>query len=769
MPARLGRVRRVVSWLRILWSAPLLSAGCRESATADGPVDKPVEPPGVVNALRGAGGALTGANVLLLTLDTTRADHLGCYGASGVETPALDRLAREGLQYLNAHAVAPITLPTHSSIHTGLYPARHGARVNGVYKLPPEKTTIAERLSAAGYRTGAFPSAFVLHRQYGLSQGFDTYNDEGLTVDSSRSDTMPERSAAATTDLALEFLQSVAGDKFFLWVHYYDPHHTYAAPPPYGPRFVDHPYDGEIAYMDSQLARLLDALETMRVADNTLVVAVADHGEGLFDHGEGEHGLLTYESTLHVPLIIRGGPRLPPGQRVADLVSQVDIAPTILGLLGLGPMQEVDGRDLTQVDAGRPVFFENLHAMYSFNCTPAIGMIDGPLKLIQCAEHELYNLREDPREAHDLAPRETESVQRLSQRLDEEFGPNALSAGGATVTPTAADMKALEALGYLASSANENADESERLDPRRVVEALARIDRALRIAPAEGRAQLTALAEEMPDCAPVWRGLGDLEKAANDLPKAEEAYEKCVALAFLPGNAFALAEVKANLAKLEEAKEVLERILHDYPDHLQASFLLGEILAVQGDRDRALDLMHTGLSTDASLAKHVIAAMTREAKEELIAPFVEAYLERYPEALSVRRAAIALFISKREFPLVERLYRDGVKTTPADGDLIGAYAAFLATCPDPKVRDELRAIDVLEQYQRDHPKGDAAPLLALSSIYASRGLFGDALRVAEVGLARARESNNTKLVAGFERHLARVRASLGQPQSQPAP
>jgi len=270
-------------------------------------------------------------NVLLITLDTMRADALGAYGATNGATPNLDRLARGGVVFEDAVTAAPLTLPAHSSLFTAKYPPRHGVRDNGGFVLDREETTLAERLKTAGFRTGGFVGAYVLDRRWGIAQGFDKYFDD-FDVSKAKGSALAsvERRANEVADHALAWLDSVRSSRFFAWVHFYDAHSPYDPPEPYRTRFAGHLYAGEVAFVDSQVGRLLAFLEQRHLLDKTVVVAIGDHGESLGDHGESTHGFFVYRSVLHVPFTILVPGDSPGGRRVASTVRSVDLMPTLL-------------------------------------------------------------------------------------------------------------------------------------------------------------------------------------------------------------------------------------------------------------------------------------------------------------------------------------------------------------------------------------------------------------------------------------------------------
>src|SRR5262245_43827798 len=330
--------------------------------------------------------------IVLITIDTLRADHLGCYGAAGAATPVLDGLAREGVLYEDATSVAPVTLVAHATILTGLIPPAHGVRSNGSFRLPAEVTTLAERLHARGFATGAFVGSFVLSHEFGLDQGFDTYDDTLPRQRPDRKFDFAERRAVEVLSRAADWAVAKKDGPFFLWAHVYDPHAPYDPPPPFDRTFADRPYDGEIAYVDSEIGKFLERLRGARILDRALLVVTADHGEGLGEHGESTHGLFLYQSTLHVPLIVRPPGGRSPGQRVARTIGLVDLAPTILASAGVpwtGPTQgrplaEVAGEGHTKGEASSVdgYYIENLLPHISFGWAGLRGFRSGNWKLI---------------------------------------------------------------------------------------------------------------------------------------------------------------------------------------------------------------------------------------------------------------------------------------------------------------------------------------------------------------------------------------------------
>ena len=368
-------------------------------------------------------------NILLITFDTTRADRIGCYGATGVQTPSIDTLAENGITYEKCIAPTPITQPSHATLMTGLYPFRHGIRDNGMGSLAPEAETLAELLAENGYATGAAVGAFVLDSKFGLDQGFDFYDDEGMQ-DKQMKFGYAERRAESVTDAAIKWMGENQDSKYFLWAHYFDPHADYAPPgikretlagTPEGLRKL---YDLEITYTDSQMARLLNKAKQIQDATDrpTLVIITSDHGESLQNHGEPSHGIFVYEDTVHVPLVVYDSLNQNRGVKVRQPVSLADVMPTILDKVDISMPYEIDGRKLPQVSEagqGRPIYFETVMPFSSYGWSPLEGVTIGSKKYISAPKPEFYNLESDPRELTNLYKPEDPEIEEFVYSLDD--------------------------------------------------------------------------------------------------------------------------------------------------------------------------------------------------------------------------------------------------------------------------------------------------------------------------------------------------------------
>jgi choline-sulfatase len=388
--------------------------------------------------------------VLLITVDTLRADHVGVYGAHAAHTPEMDTVAAGGVRFDAAISPAPLTLPSHATLFTGLEPPAHGLRHNGVHSLPEEIPTLAEQLRAAGYTTAAVVGAVVLDRRFGLARGFDHYDDR---MGSRRSDTVgyAERRAEQVVDAALAWLE-VAPERFFLWVHFYDPHAGYDPPRGFASAFASHPYDGEIAYVDAQIGRLLEGVRGRFGGEGLLVALTSDHGESLGEHREWTHGYGVYDATQRVPLILNG-PGVPSGEVVSRVVGLADVAPTLLARAGAEPLPGASGRDLLSLtgadaSAARPAYVETLATQIDFRWSPLLGVRSAGHKYVRAPRPELYDLSADPQEMRNLVAEEPELAAQLDRALESHL------VGARVPHPVTgideSDRALLRALGYVA-------------------------------------------------------------------------------------------------------------------------------------------------------------------------------------------------------------------------------------------------------------------------------------------------------------------------------
>ena len=383
-------------------------------------------------------------HLLLVTLDTTRADRLGCYGRTDAGTRWLDRLAAAGARWERAYSQVPITLPSHVSIFTGLYPPHHGVHMNGERTMNGAARTLADLLDAQGFYTAAAIGGYPVAGQVPTRQGFAAYDDQLADARNRRG---TERVADSVVDAALRLADQRAGKRLFLWVHIYDPHDPYEPPSPFKERYASDLYQGEIAYADSVLARLETELRKKLGDESLLIAVVGDHGEGLGEHGETTHGFLLYEPTLRVPLIL-SGPRVPRGEVLGAPAQTVDLLPTLLKLMDVAVPSGLDGRPLA-LD-GRPasaarVYFETELPWRNFGWSPMYGATDGRFKFIDSPRAELFDLDRDPRETVNQLKERAAEAGDLGGYIARQRGGTALPnvAPGAPIDPQ------LQSLGYV--------------------------------------------------------------------------------------------------------------------------------------------------------------------------------------------------------------------------------------------------------------------------------------------------------------------------------
>jgi arylsulfatase A-like enzyme/Tfp pilus assembly protein PilF len=581
------------------------------------------------------------ANLLLITIDTLRADHVGAYGATTGATPSLDALAAAGTRFDQVQTAVPLTAPSHATILTGVYPPTHGVRGNVVFTLGSEHPTLATRLKRRGYRTAAFVGAYPVAAAFGFGQGFDTFDEE--FHESSPIDQGAERRANEVADAALKWLSGGDGTPFFAWLHFYDPHAPYTPPSPYAERFAGRPYDGEIAFADAQVGRVIDALRASGRDRDTIVIVLADHGEGLGDHHELTHAVLTYQSTLRVPLIV-AGPGIRAGAVVAPRVGTLDIVPTALALLGVDPDPALLGRDLRPLIAGKPIASDPLYQESLFgrlNCHWAAlrGWVKDDWKLITGAEPELYNLADDPREERNLASAEPERVRRMTDDLQR--GLQRFAPGGDRAQPRAisADQEErLRSLGYTAGSGGSGPlDDPSLPDPRTHVELYDRLQAAtVAQGPALARAfdevqRITAIdpdnpfafgtlasmayrhgslavaapafaraLELDPDRPGIRQNYGKLLRELERYPESERELRLAVAGADDDLEAkISLAATLVAERKQREASEVIDAVLAKSPSHPDALGVKGQLLSSEGRVAEALPYLEKATSTSA--------------------------------------------------------------------------------------------------------------------------------------------------------------------------
>ena len=691
-------------------------------------------------------------NVLLVTIDTLRADRLGCYGYAGAATHVLDGLAARGARFATAVAHVPLTTPSHASILTGLTPLRHGVRDNGDFVLPDRIPTLAEAFHDAGYRTAAFVSGFPLDRRFGLARGFDVYDDRLPHGGDRRRAAYVERPADQTTAAARAWVEAGPSPPWFLWVHYFDPHAPYEPPPALAPGFAGHPYDGEIAFVDEQLGVLLGYLETKGLMPGTVVLVTADHGESLGEHGEETHGVFVYDATLRVPFIVTG-PGVPAGIVPAVVARGIDVAPTLLDLAGALPARDpMEGRSLGPALRGQslsdePAYAESLFASLRLGWAPLHAWRTARLKLIDAPRPELYALDEDAGETRDRIAERAQAAEAMRGQLRAAL---AVRPPPAAADPGPEAAERLRALGYLDRSADTGEPASLR-DPKDGIVLVNRLERAIAAArtdPPRAVRELRAVLAEDPRLTLGRRYLalalsagGDQAGAIREVQRLDHegkaGFEDLLLLADgfrlsgrpaealgvleraeklqprSPEPALARARALSALGRTADAGEAYAAVLARTPDHTEALRGLGDLALARGDVTAAAASYQRILAGDGhdvgALVKLGVIRVRSGAVEEGIGLFRQALAvdPSHAEALLDLGGALAKSGRPAEaVPFLERAVQTGPRSTVAlnslgfarleTGDARGGLAALresLAVDPrQPQVAEVVREI-----------------------------------------------------------------------------
>jgi len=579
----------------------------------------------------GTATAFPDAPVVLISIDTLRADHLPLYGFAAGSTPNLDRLGREGIVFDDLYSHCPLTLPAHASMLTGLLPAHHGVRDNIGFRLGADHPTLATRFKAGGWRTGAAVSAYVLRAPTGIAQGFDSFDDAIEVEGGTESMGNLQRDGAAAVDSLTRWISGQKGARFFAFLHLYEPHSPYTPPP----RHQGHasPYDGEVSYADELVGRLLASLEASGLYDRAIIAVTSDHGEGLGDHGEAEHGIFLYREAVHVPLILRLPRAARAGTRVTGTVAQADLAPTLLDLAGL-KSEGLDGVSLRSTlagtasgaapAAGHPVYSETFYPRYHLGWSELFAATDGRYRYVRAPSPELFDLTSDRAEQRNLAGERASVAAAMNAWLEQR------GAGGAASAPEEVPRdvrEKLQALGYV-GSAGPRTVSGTLPDPKDHIQAYEDFKTGLSLRVAgrreEAAAQLRKVVRANPDMRDAWEMLGVTLVELDRKKEAIEALDRTIALdptgpephlalarvltlegrrdAALshaeiaarrePGKGYEMqAQVLLDLGRVDEAAAAARRSLEADPQRPMSQFVLGVVAQKGGRYDEALSAL----------------------------------------------------------------------------------------------------------------------------------------------------------------------------------
>jgi choline-sulfatase len=702
-------------------------------------------------------------NLVIVTLDTTRADRIGAYGSHEVETPTIDRLASEGVLFEQAVSAAPLTLPAHSSLFTGKFPPEHGVRDNGGFFLGPEQVTLAEVLKGRGYRTGGFVAAYVLASKWGINQGFDTYFDDfDLSQVRAVSLSAIQRPANEVLDKALPWIEQSSSAPFFAWIHLYDPHAPYRPPEPFATKYKGHPYNGEIAFADSQIARLISTLQARGLYDRTVIVVMGDHGESLGDHGESAHGFFVYNSVTHVPLVIRAPFSGIGHRRVADPVRSVDIMPTMLDLLGAPAASGISGTSLVplmtgaKAELGLDAYSEAMYPLHHYGWSDLHALRSGRYKVIDAPRPELYDVDRDPNETTNLfTERQALGDRMIAQlrTLESGFTKVVAAMPAADVDPEARER--LAALGYVGTFvANASDPRTGRADPKDKIGLFNKLNEATDVSKdrdddAEGSfthviTLLTEVIREDPQVIDAWFMRGTKYLAHGDLEKAVEDFKKTLSLK--PDYDLAvsnLAQAYRRMGNDDAAMAGFEHYLQLDPKDPFVRYSMGEIWLDRGDSARAEALFQRALELDSSVvaAKNAMGVIALQRGDVVTAErLIREALATKP-TLRLAHFNLALVAEQRgDARTAEREYVEELKQHPEN-----YKAAFNLSRLYEQVGDRDGQIEALKQSIVSNPRF-AEGHFFLAKAYLDAGAhLEDAARLASKGLELAPRSEYAPL------------------------
>jgi arylsulfatase A-like enzyme/tetratricopeptide (TPR) repeat protein len=697
-------------------------------------------------------------NLVIITLDTTRADHLAAYGSKDVETPALDRLAREGVLFEQAMTSAPLTLPAHSTIFTSRFPPEHGVRDNGGFFLGPEQTTLAEMLGPLGFKTGGFIAAYVLDGKWGIAQGFETYFDD-FDRAKMRGKSLGEiqRPANEVVDKALPWMDSVKDQPFFAWLHFYDPHTPYAPPEPYRTKYKGRPYKGEVAFTDSQVGRVVEFLESRGLLEKTVIAVLGDHGESLGDHGEDAHGFFIYEAVTRVPFIIRAPVASARGRRVADPVRTVDLLPTALELMSLPPAQQIEGKSLVPLMTGAAVelglegYAESMYPLHHYGWSDLRAMRSGRFKVIDAPRPELYDIETDPYEKVDIyQQRRTVGDQMIARLREIEQGFEKVETA---LPPTDVDPEVrarLAALGYVGSFvATANDPRTTRADPKDKFALFNLLGEARDLAPTEGSfpkvtAILRKVLAEDPDVVDAWFSLGNAYFKERRYRESIEYFRR--ALVLKPDYDLAVMNIAAAYRQLGDDDAALagfERYLTLDPKDAYVRYQMGEIWLDRGQLDRAEKLFREALEMDDHVApaKNSLAAIAfKRGDFETASRLAREALELRSDVRLAHYNLALIAEARGDLETAEREYLEELDLHPET-----YKAAFNLSRVYAQMGEKQLEMDALRQALDGNPNFADGHFFLARALLASGGDVDEAARLAREGLKLAPDSEMAPL------------------------
>jgi choline-sulfatase len=531
-------------------------------------------------------------HLILITIDTLRADYLSCNGSQKVKTPNLDRLASNGVNFQRTRSPVPLTLPAHASILTALYPPDHGVRDNGTFRLDQKAITIAETLKRHGYRTAAFVGSFVLDHRFGLDQGFDEYNDQVSTKSETLERFEAERSGGAVEQSFEKWFAGVTGSfPLFIWIHLYDPHAPYLPPEPYHSRYSSNLYAGEVVYADAIVGQIIKKIESKIKLTDSIIAVVGDHGEGLGEHQESTHSVLIYNSTLHVPMLIFAPGLLPAGTQIKDLTRTIDLAPTLLDYLGF-PKNFGKGMSLRNLIEQKPhpeilAYSESLYPRLNLGWSELIGLENATHRYIEAPKPELYKTLKDAGEKQNLISTQSSIARDLKQKLQRLYNP------ATTKSPLDAETREkLSSLGYV-SGTTQKSSSAETIDPKTKIDVWNEIQGALNLIAMQNYPsaiqKLTLLLQTEKEMPVLYDYLGSAYMQQQDWLHAEQIYRAAIQRGIdSSGFRMNLGLIYFYQKKNAQSEEELQRAISMDRLNVSAYYHLGNVFRACGEPLKAL-------------------------------------------------------------------------------------------------------------------------------------------------------------------------------------
>jgi arylsulfatase A-like enzyme/Flp pilus assembly protein TadD len=667
-------------------------------------------------------------NVLLISIDTCRADYLSCYGYKHKTTPNIDKLAKEGILFENVISPVPLTLPAHCSILTGTIPPYHGVHANVDYKMDQSNETLAQTLKANNFTTGAIVSSFVMDSQTGLDKGFDSYNDEfeekilGLNQ-------YPERRGSESTRFALDWLDNHKDKKFFLFLHYYDPHETYQPPEPFASKYRSNPYAGEIAFTDDCIGKVLTKLKELGLYDSTLIIITSDHGEMLGEHGERSHGYFIYQSAIKVPLIFKL-----PGRHqrkvVKEMVGLIDIIPTLYSLIGIELPSHLQGVSLVDfINGNKPAKKErNMYCETfmptKYDTNSLLGVLTNRFKYIQTTRPELYDLIKDPQEKNDLIKKEPQKARILKDTLEQILEQSIRSGqldSEMRMSPGARQQ--LESLGYVGGKVNESFDfDQTKEDPK----------------------DFFKFYDSYLKC----KGLVFQKKykEAETLLKENIRQKPDVYIWYS-----VLAEIAMAQRNYPQAIVNLKKVLSFKPDNFQACNDLGIALQFQGKLDEAADYFRRALKINPNLDRlhfNLALILEKQEKQDLAIISYRHALEINPGFAEAHHNLGIVLAMKGDLEEAVSHYFQSVDIEPGLKDTYAKIADKLAQ----QQENAYMAVRYLRLILQADPES-AEIHFKMAVLLAKEGRFDQAIENAEKAIELATSAGNKKLTQDIQKHL----------------